>query len=308
MVTSKLRFLAASPQETVSTVGPELQQSQRSRLAQAKLFAELARRTESPFDALPSSDASIALALLWKEAAFWALSALGSEARLPEDLGAALKHAPPEVVLGCAGGAEWLSMLELALQMDTRGAPAEGEDLRRRNIATLSTFTRALIRHLEAPALARERLRFRRIVTRAGAVLLVLGISLVAFVWVGSRWHGVMRGRMTTSSDYAACRTTANCGNSIFHTNEEDQPWVMYDLGKEVQLHSIDVENRSDCCYGRAVPLVVETGNDAKEWKEQARVERTFSTWSAKLRTNARYVRLRVDRNSILHLGAVVIR
>jgi hypothetical protein len=82
----------------------------------------------------------------------------------------------------------------------------------------------------------------------------------------------------------------------------------MYDFGRPVDLHSIEVENRTDCCYERAVPLVVETSLDQASWFEQARTDRAFGTWSSTLHGRAQFVRLRADKKTYLHLGAIVVR
>ena len=104
-----------------------------------------------------------------------------------------------------------------------------------------------------------------------------------------------------------AC-TAGECGNALFHTQSEANPWVQFDFGSEKKLHSIAVTNRTDCCYERAVPLVVETSTDGRGWKAQARATEQFMTWSAKLRGRARYVRLRIAGTNYLHLSTIVIR
>jgi hypothetical protein len=133
-------------------------------------------------------------------------------------------------------------------------------------------------------------------------------LALAALFWP---WRGPNLARhaiVTTSSVYTVCRDAADCGNSFFHTNNDDQPWITYDLGVERDVRRVEVENRTDCCHERAVPLVVETSGDGANWSEQGRAERAFATWSADFHARARYVRLRVDRQSYLHLRSVVIR
>jgi len=307
MVTSKFASVRARPSTSPPpATRPEDRENRRARLARAKLFAEIARRTESPFDALPGSDASIALVVLWKEAAFWALAALVEETPSAEEVGAVLERVPPEVIAEGGGSAEWMPTVELALTIDTRNTPTGGLPARRRQTATLAAFARELIAHLEAPDRERDRRMLRRIL--GGVAVAVLCAALAASVWLRRGPNLAARATMTTSSEFTACRGASDCGNAIFHTEEEDQPWVMYDLGEELELHLVEVENRTDCCYERAVPLVVETSGDGATWSEQLRTERAFSTWSAKLRTKARYVRLRVDRRSYLHLQSVIIR
>jgi hypothetical protein len=69
------------------------------------------------------------------------------------------------------------------------------------------------------------------------------------------------------------------------------------------------VTNRDDCCLERAVPLVVEVSDDRKKWRTVARRADSFREWEGKFAPlKARYVRLRVDRHSILHLAKVSVR
>jgi hypothetical protein len=277
-----------------------------ARLAQAKLFAELARRTERPFDALPEADVSVALKVLWKEAAFWALSALDNGARSTDELRMALDETPPELLRGRVAGAEWLQAAKIEIgrapnEMTGDGVPFDP------SVATLSAFAMALIHHLEEPAENRARARLLGAFRRIGIAVVALGIVTTGYVALWDRWRPAIEGKRTTSSVYGKC-DAGECGSATFHTAEENQPWVTYDLGGERELHRIDIENRSDCCFARAVPLIVETKSDSSDWKEQGRAERAFATWSTMLRGNARYVRLRVDRKSILHLASVTIR
>src|SRR5690606_38479561 len=104
----------------------------------------------------------------------------------------------------------------------------------------------------------------------------------------------------TTSSAFAAvsCRSPAQkCPESpsfFFHTNDEDQPWVELDLGTAQRFSSVKVKNREDCCSERAVPLVVEVSSDGKQWKQLARKNEVFTTWTAEFSpVEGRWVRLR---------------
>jgi hypothetical protein len=112
-----------------------------------------------------------------------------------------------------------------------------------------------------------------------------------------------------TSSSWAGCPGDEGCMMQLFHTDPENQPWVEFDLGKEMKVRRIEVRNRNDCCADRSVPLVAEVSNDRVTWTEVAKREKDFATWTAKFpRTKARYVRLRVPRHTVFHLKEVVIR
>jgi hypothetical protein len=277
-------------------------------LARAKLFAELARRTESPFDALPASDVSPALLVLWKEATFWALSALGDDSPRDRDLEGILTAAPREAVIRAAGGTEGVPNVERALRLDARDLASDASR-GQAPITVLASFARDLIVQLETPRREARKGYVRRWARRGLLALSV--VAAVAGVLLARRYFApnLLRGaKRTLSSERTSCQTVGECGNALFHTQEDDEPWVMYDLGHEVDLHSIDVQNRTDCCYERAVPLVVETSSNGEAWNEQARTERAFATWSAGLAGRARFIRLRADRRTYLHLGAVIVR
>jgi hypothetical protein len=95
----------------------------------------------------------------------------------------------------------------------------------------------------------------------------------------------------------------------FFHTVEEAEPWLEIDLGRPTSFSVVDVTNRSDCCPDRAVPLAIEVSNDRTTWREVARRKETFSEWRAKFKSQqARYVRLRVLRRTLLHLEKVAVR
>jgi hypothetical protein len=96
----------------------------------------------------------------------------------------------------------------------------------------------------------------------------------------------------------------------FFCTNEQDNPWIEFDLGKGGSVSRLKVKNRVDCpsCADRAVPLVVEVSTDHKEWKEVARRTQTFEEWQATFpKEKARWVRLRALKRTFLHLQQVRI-
>lgn len=275
-----------------------------ARLSQAKLFAEVARRVDEPFDALPSGDVSQVSLLLWQQAAAWAISASQVQA------GVTPQNTPPsdarELLERAAGGSE---LLEAVVKMvgteltppdaSTVGTPARA--------ATLATFARSLLDELERPARDALRRRLARTVPLVvAAAALTVGLGLLVF-WLLQPPDLVRKAKRTLSSQYSDCKR-GDCGTAIFHTLEQQDPWVRYDFGSAQLLHSIDVENRTDCGTARAVPLIVETSDDGQKWIEHIRTERPFMTWSAPLSGHARHVRLRVAAKSYLHLNRVVIR
>jgi hypothetical protein len=93
-----------------------------------------------------------------------------------------------------------------------------------------------------------------------------------------------------------------------FHTLDEDSPALLLDLGTVQAMSSIKVVNRVNCCRERALPLVIELSPDGEAWHRVGYRRALFDTWTVHFaRTSARYIRLRVDRHSILHLRRVSV-
>lgn len=96
--------------------------------------------------------------------------------------------------------------------------------------------------------------------------------------------------------------------NLLFHTLEEQEPWVEIDLGEARPVDTVAVQNRLDCCRSRGLPLVLER-QDGQRWIEVARRTEPFVRWSPSFDPFvARRVRLRADGRTVLHLGDVQVR
>jgi len=92
----------------------------------------------------------------------------------------------------------------------------------------------------------------------------------------------------------------------FFHTTDQNHPWVEIDLERKVRFSGVRVENRRDCCEERAVPLVVEAADESRKFRVLAQRDKSFDSWLASFPpTEARYVRVRILRPSLLHLGRV---
>jgi hypothetical protein len=116
-----------------------------------------------------------------------------------------------------------------------------------------------------------------------------------------------------TSSAYPGYPTSGKLrdrhGNLLFHTMEEAGPWIEIDAGKLVTMSAIDVTNRSDCCFERAVPLRVEVAGEDRAFAPVGTREDLFTKWHVRFPgREARYVRLSVPRTTILHLDELEIR
>ena len=145
-----------------------------------------------------------------------------------------------------------------------------------------------------------------------GAVVLAIVCSLAyaTVVWAASS-DGL---RFRTSSADWGFRRTGKLGHQgvyglLFHTKEEDHPWVEIDLGKPRTIHRIVVENRRDCCTERAIPLVIEVRDGAGDFHEVGRRDEAFDTWTADFPAEeATRVRLVVEKTTAMHLAGVRIQ
>jgi len=249
----------------------EAQRGARRRAREALALGERAAEPSEPFAAGP--DAARA-AELYREGAHWALVALGRDEQSAEP---------------------W---------------PEPRDELR--------SFAVALVSEACADEAALQRLRAQRW-RRLGVALLLLafgafrlalllrdGIVLRADLAEGKPWRA--------SSQALACDPQARrCGDYLgmtifFHTKNERSPWLEIDLGQPEQISRVRVRNRTDCCSALALPLVVELSQDDQTWREVGRRESDFRTWSARFEpSEARWVRVRVDGESMLHLERVSV-
>ena len=272
-------------------------------LKTAKVFADIAIDSGPDGDIDPSEDRSRAALLLLSESLFWVGRALDTPSG--ETVRAEwLESLDQELLRQVTTDPEVLEAAKLALEKDPRGV----DRIDPKQLEALSRLTRGLIHRLEAPARAAERAKALRL-TKVAALFLLGVVVLVAGVWrLVVPPDLALTATMTTSSSLKQCVNPGDGGSAVFHTRLQKNPWVMYDLGEEHELRLVKVHNRSDCCFERAVPLILETSNDGKNWTEQARRSEVFLTWSAEINAKARYVRLRVPRQVYFHLGPVVIR
>jgi hypothetical protein len=262
---------------------------------------------------------------LFAEAIAWALRAHGDDdVSLPGGAGeapvsaAAWARARAELLLSAAGDERSLERVREALVeksfLDFAELP-RGEAL---SLATrLETFADGLLLPLRGERRLAERSWLRRVTWVAG-VLMTLAVALFAVRtfrdWNTERRDLARRATWSTSSTSAwgTCSSPAQeCAQLgyFFHTNQERDPWIVFNLGARRSIARVVVENRQDCCFERAVPLVVSVSDDQKTWREVARRAETFTTWEAKFaRVRARYVRLQVKGGAmILHLSRVRI-
>jgi hypothetical protein len=290
---------------------------EQTRLKHALSALELADRAFDPIDPLRTGS-SLPLAIsLYREASYFALGAQ-SEAWDGQDLAAMFQNAPQELLEFAAGGVEELRAVKLALVertfVQTADLPLEALP---REAKLARDFAHALVQKKLLPE------------TRVGSLLLQRGVRTLALLAVTAAVvvGGVMVvQRLTQKPDLAigkpwrasssldTCKPQEHyCASAhtdiFFCTLEESNPWVEIDLGKPTTFSRLEIINRSDCCGDRAAPLAAEVSVDQVTWREVARRKDVFSVWNPTFAPqNARYVRIRALRRTILHLEKVAVR
>lgn len=223
-----------------------------------------------------------------------------------DEAGAALwATSAPNVQLAIAGSVSELGLLRRWVE----GFPGNEPDGR--------TFHRNALAFLEAD-LALIRRRSVVLARIAAATLVVFGLATIGVVRVVERVRApvdLAAGRpFTLSSSWAPCHPEENeCGGFpmklLFHTNEQLHPWFQLDLGTPAPQYSrLAIRNRTDVALMRCLPLVVEVSDDGVSFREVARQTEKFVDWSPTFPPQtARFIRLRTDRQSTLHLESVKV-
>jgi hypothetical protein len=202
--------------------------------------------------------------------------------------------------------------------LERRGGPAALRPLlepgprSREQIAVLQAAIDELLTEPLLGSLELQRAQRRRLVRLCFLAATVLG--LMATLAMAMR-PNLARGKpwRTSSSAFACNPREHQCGGAktdiLFHTKEENFPWFEVDLGQPTAFSEVVVKNRTDGFLERASPLVIEVSDNRTAWREVARKTEAFRSWEASVPgAKARYLRLRVDRRSTLHLESVVVR
>jgi hypothetical protein len=278
-------------------------------LNRARSAAALAERVVDRIAPLSTEPVSIAIVSFYREAAFWALT-VDHTGPLPATPSEALACVNNDVLLAAAGGAIGLERVREALARtfiaDADLTPAQRFD----ETQALRGFVRQLMAVSEAPNVARRRIVLWR---RTLAALACVLLPAAAFI-VGRDRDLADHRPWRASSKFTECDLPSNtCLGSpvdiFFHTLQEDSPWVEIDLGRIQTFSTVAIRNRLDCCRERAVPLAVEVSTDGIDYKQVARRDDIFSVWDAKFpAVQARYVRARALRQTILHFERITVR
>ncbi len=288
----------------------------RRALSRALHLMEAVDRLHDPVDPLSTGSGDDVAMLLCRDAVLWALRARGIDA---ESLQAAWDSADSAMLLQAAGpDPDVLRGVRASLLRPSSEDALVDPKTLHRDVELARELFRGLVSGLvEAPRRV-NRLRLLRFLIVSATVLLVLGAVAVpsAFAIRAALRRPDLAPTATwrTSSVYPGYNpktrvTDGHATDLFFHTAEEQNPWIEYDLGSHKTIREVVVRNRTDCCGGRAVPLVVEVSSDRVKWTQVARRDAEFGVWSASFApVEAYYVRLRVDRKTWFHLEGVEIR
>lgn len=293
-------------------------------LRRAHVAAEVARRalqSSEPF----SGAIDPVIGELYRQSIHWSRRALElpANAAANEPLAADQRVSPWDVVAAgllqkTAADPIRLAQLERAVESFTFEDFANLEAAECAHLASeLRSVAVSLIAELDISKRVVEALWLQRVLRVAFvAALLAVSVFIVAQlrdsaerrrdIAAGRPWHA--------SSVYpvAGCQSPKQqCDDSpdyFFHTQEEANPWVEFDLGSPQRISAVRVDNRKDCCVERAAPMVVQVSTDDHNWKTVARRDAVFTSWLGNFSpTNARWVRLRLEKRAPLHLLGVRI-
>ena len=155
----------------------------------------------------------------------------------------------------------------------------------------------------------------RRLANGVGGGLLLIGSVIVAAVVItplvprpeyeSFRWY--------SSTSAAYFRQDGKLGETgtaalVVHTAEQKDPWVVIDTLRQRPIKRVILRNREDCCTDRGLPLVVEVGVDRNSFVQVGRRDSVFDEWTLEFpERTARYVRLRSESTTVLHLSGVQV-
>ncbi|HEX2672260.1 MAG TPA: discoidin domain-containing protein [Polyangiaceae bacterium] len=282
---------------------------QREFLRRAKLSLELGELAFAPGNAVRSGSTAPLAANLFRQAIYWALLAQRAHATpiRPEQLWSETDRSVLQSIAGNDGEYAYFTVAMRSSFIEL----AEGtEEAQRSGAVRLRRAARRLVDDAQRVLSRLEWAKLKRAL-RVGLALLIPAIALY-LLWP-AKVDLAKGATFRVSSVGAECHPEkSECGgvktDVLFHTQLEKNPWFEYDFGAPTSFSSLTIQNRTDCCPERAVPLAVEVSNDDKTFKEVVRRDSTFVIWKPSFATQrARYLRLRILRDSMLHLEAIKV-
>ena len=121
--------------------------------------------------------------------------------------------------------------------------------------------------------------------------------------------------QLSLSSKFTDMNSLQKTGRGFcFHTNLEEKPWALVDLGYSMLIESIEISNRIDSEQERASSLIISIGNDPNNMKSiynfsnQSLLSSDPNFFRLRLSSQPiRYLAFSLNEKNFLHLGWVKI-
>lgn len=189
-------------------------------------------------------------------------------------------------------------------ELDTEASPDSNAS------AEATTRTRTMLAAVLISQMLSALIRHRRGFWPRGALRLAMTAAAFALVGWGC-WH--LREALTKPKDLLARATVTPSSRYLnwpthlmdFHTDIEDRPAAVYDMGSAREVSRFLVENTKDFAE-RAAPLAIELSLDGSTFNRVASIQRQFKVWQPHIEPqSARYVRVVALHRTYLHLKRV---
>jgi hypothetical protein len=210
-----------------------------------------------------------------------------------------------------AGAAKDLAALLAGDAGDVDRLPAREATLRAESADAITRWLAGLI-----VVRSRRELRATRALRISIAALALLAIPVAYDVWILSPTNISVHKRVAASSaapdsNLPAVVDDYYYGLPPYKSLEQDFPWLSIDLGHRYLITDAEVFGRHDCCFDQSVPLAFEISDDDVNYRTIATRTEPFVSllpWVVKpLQVEARYVRVRVLRHSVLALTEIAV-
>ncbi len=286
---------------------------QRLQLEQARSLFDLGERVRDRITTVTSESTAITAQILFHQASLLALSALTPDGESPESCWREKQgHIAKLAELDPAAEARLTQIFPAPFEAD----PSLSESQINSDTDLLQRALGLFVAEVEVPHRQVDVVRGIRAFHVTLAVLALLALSgLLGFSTIkrklnppnlleGKSWHA----SSVLPNTHANLNCDGTVGGFFFHTANELNPWVQFDLGSEQSVRRVEVANRAGY-EDRALPLAIELSSDGKRWLEVARKTETFTNWDVDFAPkDARYLRARAVSKTWLHLGCLRAR
>lgn len=186
-------------------------------------------------------------------------------------------------------------------ELERKSAPAD-------NRVSSSSLTTARVLFLSATL--DELIRHRRGFWPRGALRLTFTAAALALL-LGGGWS--IHQAVTGPRDLMARATVTPTSRYLhwsthlmdFHTDIEERPAAVYDLGRLERISHFTIENTNDFSE-RAAPMAIEVSEDGHEFRQVAAIQHQFKIWQPRIEpATARFVRVVATHRTYFHLKRV---